>query len=305
MKLDSLNPLSWEVSFNFSPLKVRHLWRQSRVQTLPRDWGVHMCLQRGQGGGFDTNCCCCCCWGTIPKSTHYYTEFARSAGATVWLTGRLVRSPRKAFAENFPPSCQSWPWTTGGPAKRWECLELPEIARDCQIVETMMLQAPIIITPPTDTRGHVGANLTLDCEARGFPAPTISWQVELSLWLAAAVVSLSCWEGNILKYFESFYCSMTMWRELPSFFPLMTKTSQSRYWCVIRLSSSLQVEGMFWLNFFLLRCEEVQNHLWWLAGLRLYPWIPPTGEDCEIVWDCVRLCESVSLDSSYRWEAFH
>ena len=224
---------SSEVSFNFSPLKVRNLWRQSGVQTLPRDWGVHMCLQRGQGGGFDTHCCCCycccgclvvvCCgcfydcpwlqlcqvlsikwvgetkwiliikinqnWDTIPKNTHCYTEFARSAGATVWLTGRLVRSLRKAFEENFPPSCLSWPWTTGGPAKRWECLELPEIARDCQrlpeiardcqIVETMMLQAPIIITPPTDTRGHVGANLTLDCEARGFPAPTISWQVEL------------------------------------------------------------------------------------------------------------------------------
>merc|ERR1711971_614759 len=39
-------------------------------------------------------------------------------------------------------------------------------------------EAPIIISPPTDTRGHVGANLTLDCEARGFPAPTISWQCD-------------------------------------------------------------------------------------------------------------------------------
>ena len=39
-------------SFNFLPLKVRNLWRQPGVQTLPRDWRVHMCLQRGQGGGF-------------------------------------------------------------------------------------------------------------------------------------------------------------------------------------------------------------------------------------------------------------
>jgi len=39
-------------------------------------------------------------------------------------------------------------------------------------------EAPIIISPPVDTRGHVGANLTLDCEARGFPAPTISWQYD-------------------------------------------------------------------------------------------------------------------------------
>jgi len=39
-------------------------------------------------------------------------------------------------------------------------------------------EAPIIISPPTDTRGHVGSNLTLACEARGFPAPTISWQYD-------------------------------------------------------------------------------------------------------------------------------
>ena len=29
-----------------------------------------------------------------------------------------------------------------------------------------------------DTYGPKGANLTLDCEARGFPAPSISWQFE-------------------------------------------------------------------------------------------------------------------------------
>ena len=40
------------------------------------------------------------------------------------------------------------------------------------------LEPPSIISPPTDTYGPAGANLTLDCEARGYPAPTISWQYE-------------------------------------------------------------------------------------------------------------------------------
>ena len=39
-------------------------------------------------------------------------------------------------------------------------------------------EAPMIISPPDDTYGPIGANLTLDCEARGYPAPTISWQVQ-------------------------------------------------------------------------------------------------------------------------------
>jgi len=38
--------------------------------------------------------------------------------------------------------------------------------------------SPVIVTPPTDTFGPKGANLTLDCEARGFPAPDITWQYE-------------------------------------------------------------------------------------------------------------------------------
>jgi len=38
--------------------------------------------------------------------------------------------------------------------------------------------SPIIVTPPTDTFGPKGANLTLDCEARGFPAPDITWQYD-------------------------------------------------------------------------------------------------------------------------------
>ena len=33
-------------------------------------------------------------------------------------------------------------------------------------------------TDVQDTYGPMGANLTLDCEARGFPAPIISWQYE-------------------------------------------------------------------------------------------------------------------------------
>lgn len=37
-------------------------------------------------------------------------------------------------------------------------------------------EAPLIISPPEDSYGPLGANLTLDCEARGYPAPTITWQ---------------------------------------------------------------------------------------------------------------------------------
>jgi len=39
-------------------------------------------------------------------------------------------------------------------------------------------ESPLIISPPIDTYGPLGANLTLDCEARGHPAPTITWQYE-------------------------------------------------------------------------------------------------------------------------------
>jgi len=38
------------------------------------------------------------------------------------------------------------------------------------------MEAPVIMSPPEDSYGPLGANLTLDCEARGFPAPTITWQ---------------------------------------------------------------------------------------------------------------------------------
>ena len=34
----------------------------------------------------------------------------------------------------------------------------------------------MIISPPSDSYGPLGANLTLDCEARGYPAPEISWK---------------------------------------------------------------------------------------------------------------------------------
>lgn len=37
-------------------------------------------------------------------------------------------------------------------------------------------EAPVIISAPENSYGPLGANLTLDCEARGFPAPTITWQ---------------------------------------------------------------------------------------------------------------------------------
>lgn len=39
-------------------------------------------------------------------------------------------------------------------------------------------EGPVILSPPTDTYGPLGANLTLDCEAKGYPAPTITWQYE-------------------------------------------------------------------------------------------------------------------------------
>ena len=37
-------------------------------------------------------------------------------------------------------------------------------------------ESPVILSPPKDSYGPLGANLTLDCEAKGFPAPTITWQ---------------------------------------------------------------------------------------------------------------------------------
>jgi len=37
-------------------------------------------------------------------------------------------------------------------------------------------EAPVIISPPSDSYGPLGANLTLDCEARGYPAPDITWK---------------------------------------------------------------------------------------------------------------------------------
>ena len=40
----------------------------------------------------------------------------------------------------------------------------------------LVVAAPVIVSPPKDSYGPLGANLTLDCEARGFPAPEISWK---------------------------------------------------------------------------------------------------------------------------------
>lgn len=39
-----------------------------------------------------------------------------------------------------------------------------------------IFSAPVIISRPDDSYGPLGANLTLDCEARGYPAPTITWR---------------------------------------------------------------------------------------------------------------------------------
>jgi len=39
-------------------------------------------------------------------------------------------------------------------------------------------ESPVIVSPPVDTYGPKGANLTLDCEAKGFPAPIITWQYD-------------------------------------------------------------------------------------------------------------------------------
>ena len=40
------------------------------------------------------------------------------------------------------------------------------------------VEPPTIVGPPSDTYGPQGANISLDCEARGFPAPIITWQYE-------------------------------------------------------------------------------------------------------------------------------
>ena len=44
------------------------------------------------------------------------------------------------------------------------------------IKKVVFQEAPTIVSPPEDSYGALGANLTLACEARGFPAPTITWQ---------------------------------------------------------------------------------------------------------------------------------
>ena len=54
----------------------------------------------------------------------------------------------------------------------------PNHAHAPDSTSTPTQEAPVILSPPADTFGPVGANLTLDCEARGFPAPAISWQYD-------------------------------------------------------------------------------------------------------------------------------
>ena len=177
-----------------------------------------MCLQRGQGGGFDCSRNNYHLWSDdIAAHTHIVQLYLKTR--PIWYDwpsekhpllygicqvcgsdGLTYGSPcsltEESVRRELSPKLPELTMDYWGPCKEvrmsWiardcqrlpeiarDCQRLPEIARYCQIVGLMMLQAPIIITPPTDTRGHVGANLTLDCEARGFPAPTISWQVEL------------------------------------------------------------------------------------------------------------------------------
>jgi hypothetical protein len=79
-------------------------------------------------------------------------------------------------------------WNTGGHAKkvRGKIYRTLSISRNEFMVLRLQINseyfsyilfiAPVIISPPENSYGPLGANLTLDCEARGFPAPTITWQ---------------------------------------------------------------------------------------------------------------------------------
>ena len=106
------------------------------------------------------------------------------------------------------------------------------------------------MSSPVNSYGPLGANLTLDCEARGYPAPTITWQFVST-------------EGKTIS--------------LPS---------RSMLWAtnynLIQLNSGID----FYFNIFLqvmismlrFRCEVDLSHWWWLVGCKSCPWIQVTSE---------------------------
>ena len=53
--------------------------------------------------------------------------------------------------------------------------------------------APVIMSSPENSYGPLGANLTLDCEARGYPAPTITWQFVSTEGKTISLPSRSMW----------------------------------------------------------------------------------------------------------------
>ena len=64
--------------------------------------------------------------------------------------------------------------------------------------------APVIMSKPDDSYGPLGANLTLDCEARGHPAPTITWRFVNTEGKTIALPSKFC-------YFSfTFFCKITL-----------------------------------------------------------------------------------------------
>ncbi len=96
------------------------------------------------------------------------------AAATASPTRPSASSTRRpAGGASRTSTARSSPWSTGGRARK------VRILFSCMYYLCRMIQlfsAPVIVSPPKDSYGPLGANLTLDCEARGHPAPEISWR---------------------------------------------------------------------------------------------------------------------------------
>ena len=82
---------------------------------------------------------------------------------------------------------QSFLWNTGDHARRVRYLfrnkgkhiqpfEINNVQTCFKNNSFIFVLAPVIMSSPENSYGPLGANLTLDCEARGYPAPTITWQ---------------------------------------------------------------------------------------------------------------------------------